>query len=75
MKHAITTTLSPLFVNQDNQDGVQQVMDRIHAQASGRDRLASSPNEAHRHQFLPGGTKPALHSFSYLVSAAEIFDP
>ena len=32
LKHGITTTLSPLFVNQDNQDGVQQVMDRIHAQ-------------------------------------------
>ena len=46
-----------------------------HAAGARRDRLASSPNAAHRHQFLPGGTKPAVHSLSCLVSAAEIFDP
>lgn len=32
LKHQITTTLSPLFVNPDNLDGVNRVMDRIKAQ-------------------------------------------
>ncbi len=32
LKHDITTTLSPLFVNQDNQSGVSRVMERVHAQ-------------------------------------------
>lgn len=32
LKHNITTTLSPLFVNQDNQSGVSRVMERVHAQ-------------------------------------------
>ncbi len=32
LKHDITTTLSPLFVNQDNRSGVSRVMERVHAQ-------------------------------------------
>jgi N-acyl-D-amino-acid deacylase len=32
LKHDITTTLSPLFVNQDNQSGVSRVMERVHVQ-------------------------------------------
>ena len=75
MKHAITTTLSPLFVNQDNQDGVQQVMDRIHAQ---RERGAIVWPQV---QTRPIDISFCLEVLSLLsirfplVSTAEIFDP
>ena len=76
LKYNIPTTFSPLFVSNDNVDGVARVMARVEEQfARGCACLAASTNPAHRHQLQLRGAQLAVHPLPKLVSDHALRQP